>query len=52
MNWLHGKKTYILCAGYLIYAAIGFGLGEIDANQAFEYVQMSGIGATIRHGVG
>ena len=52
MNKINGYKTYILCAGYLIYAGVGFMLGELSANEASQYLQLSGIGAAIRHGIG
>ena len=48
-NKLKGKKTYLLSLGWLIYAIAGAAIGQIDMKTALEMLQISGLGATIRH---
>lgn len=48
---LSGYKTYIICGLGLIYAAIGFGMGWLDAAQALQFVQISFSAATLRNAI-
>lgn len=47
----NGYKTYALAIAFTLYAAIGWYGGLLDANQAMEILQTSGLGATLRHAV-
>lgn len=48
LNKLDGFKTYIVCILGLSYAAIGFGMGWLDATQAMQFVQISLAAAGLR----
>lgn len=48
---IDGRKTYIVATAFTVYAALGYGLGQIDASHAFDIVMTSGLGATLRHAV-
>lgn len=45
---LQGKKTYIVGIAGLIYAALGYFLGHIDASTAITAVQVSLVGMGLR----
>ncbi len=48
---MSGYKTYIVCAVALLYAALGFYTGNLDANAAFQ-VALAALGAAgLRHGI-
>lgn len=51
LTFLKGKKTYIVAALGLIYAAIGYYLGNLDASQAMQFVQISLTGAGLRSAI-
>ena len=51
MNFLNGKKTYLLAIGFTAYAIFGWYTGSLDANAAIQIIMDSGLGATIRHGI-
>lgn len=50
MNF-EGKKTYLVAAASLVYAGLGLYLGHMNADQAFQIVQTSVIGMTLRAGI-
>lgn len=48
---LEGKKTYLVSAGFVVYAILGVALGQLTPEQALQLV-LSGLGfATLRAGV-
>lgn len=49
---LAGRKTYIVSAAMVAYAALGFLLGELDANRAVELILEASAVAALRRGVG
>lgn len=51
LAFLAGKKTYLVAAGFTLYAAFGWYTGQLDANTAIEIFNVNGIGAMLRAGV-
>lgn len=51
MNWINGKKTYILSALAIAWAAYGVYSGNLEQDRAMEIILMSLGFSTIRHGV-
>lgn len=48
---LTGKKTYLLAAASVIYAAAGFATHALSGAEALQVAQTALLGAFIRHGV-
>ncbi len=48
---IEGKKTYLVAAASLIYAATGYYTQALSAADALQIVQAALMGAFIRHGV-
>lgn len=51
MNFLRGKKTYIIGALNVLYGVLGLALGHLDQGTAIQFV-LNGLGiAALRNGV-
>lgn len=48
---IEGKKTYLVAAASLIYAASGYYTHALSAAEALQIAQAAAMGAFIRHGV-
>ena len=48
---IEGKKTYLVAAASLIYAAVGYYTQALSAADALQVAQAALMGAFIRHGV-
>jgi hypothetical protein len=51
MDWLKGKKSYILAGLAVIYAASGFLTGHLSGPQALDVLFAAGGLATLRAGI-
>jgi hypothetical protein len=51
MKLIEGKKTYLLAAASLLYAAAGYYAHALSAADALQIAQAAVMGAFIRHGV-
>jgi len=51
MTFIEGKKTYLLAAASLLYAAAGYYTHALSAADALQVAQAAVMGAFIRHGV-
>lgn len=48
---LNGYKTYIVCAGSILYALLSVWQKQMDWNAASQMIQVALTGAGLRHGV-
>jgi hypothetical protein len=48
---IEGKKTYIVAAASLLYAASGWYAGAVSGAEAIQVAQVALMGAFVRHGV-
>lgn len=51
LQFLEGKKTYIVGAASIGYAWLGVYLGHTDTGTAMQLTQTAIMGMTIRHGI-
>ncbi len=51
LKLIEGKKTYVLAAASLLYAAAGYYTHALSAPDALQIAQAAVMGAFIRHGV-
>lgn len=51
INYLKGKKSYILAIGGIVYALLGYFTGHLDANSALNLVFGSMGLSTLRAGI-
>lgn len=51
LNWLKGKKTYILVALGVVYAVSGYYTGNLDGQAALEIIWVALMGGTVRAGI-
>ena len=51
IEWLKGKKTYLVCVAGILAAVIGYLNGEISMAQAIEAIFIAIGGITLRAGV-
>ena len=51
LKFIEGKKTYLLAAASLLYAASGYYTHALSAPDALQIAQAALIGAFVRHGV-
>lgn len=51
MDWLNGKKTYIISAVSAISAWVGVWAGTVDIATALIATQVALTGSAIRHGI-
>lgn len=48
---LTGQKTYITCAATVVFAVIGWYLGKVSSDAAFQMIQVSIVGTFLRNGI-
>lgn len=48
INWLKGKKTYLIQAAVFIYAISGLVTGNLDSKTAFELIYTSSTVSALR----
>lgn len=51
MKFIEGRKTYLVAAASLLYAAAGYYTQALSAADALQIAQAAVMGAFIRHGV-
>jgi hypothetical protein len=51
LEFLSGKKTYLVALGFTVYAAFGWWMGHLTADAAVQIVNLNGLGALLRAGV-
>ena len=51
MNFLQGKKTYIIAIALVLYAVGGFVTGNLTGDQVVELLGLGGLGAALRLGM-
>lgn len=51
LKFIEGKKTYLVAAASLLYAATGYYTQGLSAADALQIAQAALMGAFIRHGV-
>jgi hypothetical protein len=51
LEFLSGKKTYLVALGFTLYAAFGWWMGHLTADAAITLINVNGVGALLRAGV-
>lgn len=51
MNFLNGKKTYIVSIGGVLLAVGGYLTGALSIGEAFDAAIAATLGSTVRHGI-
>jgi len=51
IDWLKGKKTYLIAIGTIIYAVSGAATGQIDVQTAIQMILAALGGMTMRAGI-